>query len=267
MINHPLFNENDGNEDRAARDIGYINIRQFQGSKAITLPNQWDPEELQTVEDLYNAVGVGRFELIGRHALTKRVVDRTVIEIQLPKGAGAPAEPMPQQQQARWQAPEPQQPQQPTTPTMVAGGLQIPPGMDPQMAMMIAMMTTSQQTTNTMIMGSREDAKFYAAQQTELMLGFTRAQAEMITGLVGALAGGRGGGGSGESTEAFLKGVELMADIKAGMREGDPSNEEKTPGWGEIAKNIAESLRAVKDIASITSSAPAAPVIDPGVPT
>lgn len=264
MINHPLFNENDGNEDRAARDIGYINIRQFEGSRAVTLPNQWDPEQLQTIEDLYEAVGVGRFELIGRHAVTKRVVDRVMIEIKLPKGSPPPPEQQ-QQQQQRWQPPEPQQAQQ-IAPTMVAGGVQIPPGMDPQLAMIVTMLTTSQQTTNAMIMGQREDARFHSAQQTELMLGFTRAQADMITGLVGALAGNKAGG-TGESTEAFLKGVELMADIKAGMREGEGGDPEKTPGWGEIAKNIAESLRAVKDIATITSSAPAAPVIDPGVPT
>lgn len=268
MINHPLFNENDGDEERASRDIGYINIRQFVGSKPVTLTNQWDPEELQTSEDLFNAVGAGKFELIGRHALTKRVVDRVVIEIQPAKGVAAPT-PQAQQQQPHqgWQAPDPhqqQQQQQPTPqPNMVAGGIVIPPGMDPSMAMIITMITASTQTTNQMMMAQREDARFSMQQLTTMMLGFTESQARMVTGLVSGLAGRPPGGAGSESTEAFLKGVELMADIKAGVSEG--SGEQKPTGWSEIAQNIAESLRAVRDIATLTSTTPAAAVVPPGV--
>ena len=264
MINHPLFNEDDGNEERAARDIGYINIRQFEGSKAITLPNQWDPEELQTAEDLVNAVGFGRFELIGRHARTKRVVDRVMIELRAPKGTAA-APPEPAQQQRNWQPPEQQQYQVQQPPSMVAGGIQIPPGMDPQMAMMITMMTTSQQSTNAMLMAQREDSRFNAQQMTTLMLGFTDAQARMITGLVSGLSGRAPGGGTDTTADAFLKGVELMGQIRAGMAEGGgEGGEGKAPVWSDIAQNIAESLKAVRDIANLTSTTPAAPIVPPG---
>lgn len=262
MINHPLFNEDDDNEERASRDIGYINIRQFEGSRGVMLTGQWEPDELMTHDDVYNAVGVGHFELIGRHSRTKKIVDRVLITIKIPRAPGSPAEP---EQRA---APRPQfeqQPAIPMPPAMQAGTISIPPGMDPQTVLMVL----NQQAQMAQLQAQREDSRFHSESQTRLMIGLTQSMAQMTTGLAAAL-GGRAA--PAESTGAgvvdgFLKGIEIMADLKAGMKEGEEAAE-KPSDWGQITANIAEGIRNIAQVAKIANVVtPVDPIVPPGVPT
>jgi|WetSurMetagenome_2_1015567.scaffolds.fasta_scaffold56821_2 hypothetical protein len=264
MINHPLFNEDDTNEERASRDIGYINIRQFEGSRSVMLVGQWEPAELQSTEDVYNAVGAGHFELIGRHARTKRIIDRVLMTIKVPRAAGSAPEPEPRGQPR--QPPEPPAPVIQQPPMMQAGSIVIPPGMDPQTVMMVL----SSQQNAALLQAQREESRFNASQLTQIMVGFTNAQTQMVTGLVSGLAGMMGHtqpqGGANGTVDGFLKGIEIMADLKAGMKEG-AENEGKPTQWNEVTRNIADGIRNIVEVAKVAqATAPSGPVVPPGTP-
>jgi len=266
MKNHPLFNDDPDNLDRMSRDIGFINIYEFQGSKRVALTNQWDPEELQTLEDVYAAVGAGNFELVGRDALNKRIVDRQMIALKSPRGA-APEKPQSEEPQRAYR-PEPVAPAQPSQPMMQGGGFSIPSGMDPTMAMFLMLTQSQSQQAQAQLQAQREDARAANATMAQLFGLFTQSQASMVTGLASALGGNRGGSGSGEvgAADAFMKGVETMGSLMAGVKEGAAeANEEKPLNLGDIAKNIAESLGAVRDISRTASGMTGAP-IEPGIP-
>lgn len=266
MINHPLFNEDDVNEERASRDIGYINIRQYEGSRSVMLVGQWEPSELQSTEDVYNAVGAGHFELIGRHAKTKRIIDRVLLTIKMPRAGGAAPEPADLRGQPR-QPIESPAPVIQAPPMMQAGSIVIPPGMDPQTVMMVL----SSQQNAALLQAQREESRFNASQLTQIMVGFTNAQTQMVTGLVSGLAGMMGhtspqNGGANGTVDGFLKGIEIMADLKAGMKEG-AENEGKPTQWNEVTRNIADGIRNIVEVAKVAqATAPSGPVVPPATP-
>lgn len=268
MKNHPLFNDDPENIERATRDIGFINIYEFQGSKRVALTNQWEPEELQTLEDLYAAVGAGNFELIGRDRIKKTIVDRAMIALKAPKNAQN-QDHSDEPPQNRYRPEPPAAPAVPTVPSMQGGGITIPPGTDPTMAMFMMLVTTQQQQNAAQLAAQREDSRINMQSMTQLLVGFTSAQAQMVTGLAGALNGGARAPGDGSSADAFMKGVETMGNLVQGLREGSEEAEPKALNIGEVAKNIADSLGAVRDIAKATSgvtSGTAGAVIPPGGP-
>jgi hypothetical protein len=69
---------------------------------------------------------------------------------------------------------------------------------------------------------------------------------------------------------AFMQGVETMGNLVQGLKEGAGEvKEPQGPGLGEVVKNIADSLGAVRDIARATSGVtgvamPAEPAIPVG---
>jgi hypothetical protein len=264
MKSHPLFNDDPDNIDRMSRDIGFINIYEFQGSKRVALTNQWEPEELQTLEDVYAAVGAGNFELVGRDALNKRIVDRQMIALKPPRGATQERSPV--EDAPRNFRPEPAAPAVQSAPTMQGGGFSIPSGMDPTMAMFLMLTQSQTQQAQAQLNAQREDARAANATMAQLFGLFTQSQASMVTGLASALGGNRGGAPEVGAADAFMKGVETMGSLMAGVKEGAAEvAEEKPLNLGDIAKNIADSLGAVRDISRTASGMTGAP-IDPGIP-
>jgi hypothetical protein len=265
MKEHPLFCDEDSNDERRSRDIGYINIYRFQGSKRAALPNQWDPEQLQTIEDVYREVGAGQFELVGREGRTKQVVDRVMLHIESPRGETPPPAAQAAQQPAQ------QQPQQqPGPPQMNIGGMQIPSNMDPHVAMFVSVLHSNATQSAAQVQAAREDNKNFQSTLTQLMLGFTNSQTQMVTGLVSGLAGAFGhapqqANQTDRITDAFLKGVELVGEIKSGMKEGSEAPKQATD-LGAVVQNVAQSISAIRDIAAAANAAPMAPIVPPGGP-
>lgn len=257
MKDHPLFNDDENDIERRARDIGFINIHEFKGGKRVTLPQQYEPEELTTAECVFNAVGYGRFELVGRDSQTKRVVDRVLINLDPPKGEAAPpkrADP-PASPPPAAAAPAP-------FPAMQVGGMVVPANMDPSLAMFLAMATNQTQMLAQMLVAQREDSKIAMASNVQLMLGMSENTTRLITGLAGAL-GGRPNGGPEGAAEAFIKGVETMGSLMQGVKEGNAETEGKPTDWGEIAKSVVESVKTIRDISQMSATG-APPVVPPG---
>lgn len=271
MKDHPLFNEDPENIDRRSRDIGYINIVKFNGTRKQTFPNQWEPETLMSVEDVYNAVGAGRFELIGRDLVKKFIVDRTMLEISDPDGnvpnappPNGPQNPAHQVPQQQYQPPQPAPAQQqfPPIPTAQGPGIQIPTGTDPTTALMLIFMQTQMENQK----AAREDARFQASLQMTAM----QTNMQTMASMVGALSGRPGAPtGADNSAESLLKGVELMSNLYAGINEGGGLGGQKQAlDWGAISTNIAQSIRGIVDITKATGAAGVgAPIIPPGEPT
>lgn len=269
MINHPLFNL-EGEDSK--KDIVFINIRRFlPGNKIETLTNQWEPEQLQTPLDVFEAVGgvEGSYELIGRGG-KQQVLARERITIKAPTGYIPPAPP-PQQ---------PQQPQQatmgPAVPMMQAGGLAIPANMDPNTAMIISMMAMNNQQANAQLLAQRQDAA--AANQNaiaqsqnmmQMMLGMQQNTTALMTGMFGALApvlGNRPAGteGSEAAKSGFLQGIEIMAALKQGVDEA--AGKQGTVDWATVSSNIMQGLKSLGEIVKTTAGTPGQPKVPPGAP-
>jgi hypothetical protein len=266
MIDHPLFNgDNPDDAKKRKLNIAYINIRVCEpGKKKVTLTNQWEPEELLTPADVLEAVGgnYGAYELIGR-GVNHQVVDTQMIVLGAPKGYVPPAPAA---------APTNGQPATPSTPMMQAGGLLIPANMDPTTAMIISMMAVQMQQSAASADRQDRQAQFAQQQLTTLMTGMAASQSGLVTGLVGAFAPAliSRGGSPGDPTASsnaeagFLKGIEIMAAMKAGLDEAGSGG--KTD-WATVTTNIMQSVKSLAEVAKATAAAPApAPVVPPGGP-
>lgn len=264
MKNHPLFNDDPENVERTSRDIGYINIVKFNGPRRQNLPNQWEPESLLTIEDVFNAVGPGRFELIGRDIIKKYIVDRVMIEITDTEGK-IPTSESREEKQAQapqyQQAPQPPQPTvYPPIPTAQGSGVQIPSGTDPTTALMLIFMQTQMESQKQ----AREDARFAANLQMQSMQLNMQTMAQLVT----ALGGRQSSGGADNSAESLMKGVELMSNLYAGINEGGGLKGAAPVDWGTVTTNIAHSIRGLADLAKVSSTGSGSntPIIPPGDP-
>lgn len=272
MENHPLFNTN--------KDIAFINIRHATGAnKWETLTDQWQPEQIQTPLDLFEAVGQveGRYEIVGR-GKNNGCVERVEMNIKAPIGF----HPNPQQQQA---IPTPQaQQQQGGSPGMMTapGGLLIPANIDPSMAMVISMMALGSQqnaanqqqmqqmmqhssTQLVTMMQANQQAQMQASQNTMQLVG------QIASTVVPAILN-RGGAGAdvagaqGAAEAGFIKGVEVLAAMREGVDRAQ--NAGGAVDWAAVSGNIVQGLKALSDVAKAASpNAPAAPpVVPPGGP-
>ena len=260
MKAHPLFNEDSDNRDRMDRDIGYINIVKFNGTRRQTFPNQWEPESLMTIEDVFNAVGPGRFELIGRDSVRKYIVDRVMIEITDSEGKLPNNEPQSNSSQPQ-QQPAPAVTHQspvnyPPIPTAQGQGVQIPAGTDPTTALMLIFMQTQMEAQKQ----AREDSRFAAQLQMQSMQLNMQTMAQMVT----ALGGRQSAGGADNSAESLMKGVELMSNLYAGINEGGGMSPKSPVDWGTVTTNIAQSIRGLADLAKVSTGGPNMPIIPPG---
>lgn len=268
MKDHPLFNDDPNDTERRSRNIDFININQWStnqhGGKKQSLNVQFEAADMLTVSDVFEAVGEGQFELVGRENEKKRVVDRVAITIKRP-GNAQPTTNGTQAQQAQQAAQQPVASPLPSVPTMNLGTMQIPSGMDPNMAMILAMFHTSAQQTAGQLAAQREDARTYMQAQTQLMIGMANSNAQLITGLlqgIGQMVRPTGVGAEG-TAEAFIKGIETMTELHAGIKEGQESG--KPTDWTTVSGNIVAGIKTLKEVAAITST-PGAPVVPPGGP-
>lgn len=262
MKDHPLFNDDPDNHDRRSRDIGYINIVKYNGTRKQALPNQFEPEAIMTIDDVYQQVGAGRFELIGRDSIKKYIVDRVMLEITDADGnmpnvvtaaqnAQQPA--APQQPQQQYQ--QPAAPQAfPPIPTAQGSGISIPAGTDPNTALLLVFMQIQSENQKM----AREDARAQAQLQMQLATNNMQTMATLVT----AMSGRAAPTGADSSAESLLKGVELMSNLYAGMNEGGVGGGKPPVNWGEVSMNIAQSIKGIADLAKATSGG-SGPVIPP----
>ncbi|OHB67436.1 MAG: hypothetical protein A2V70_03770 [Planctomycetes bacterium RBG_13_63_9] len=266
MKNHPLFGVDDA-EDAPIRDkdIRYINIMVVEpGKKKVTLTNQWEPEELLTPMQVLEAVGgiEGTYELIGR-GHNHQILGRQYITLKAPKGYvppfAPPAAPLP--------SAEPPVTVHPGGVMTMPGGIVIPANMDPNMAMIISMI--SAQGTQAQAAAERQER---AAQFTMQMQSQSQDRTmQMIVGLATALApviAGRpsaGGIDAGHTEAGFLKGIEIMAALREGV---DGANKAGVTDWGTVATQVAQAVQGLATVAKATAvpAAAAAPVVPPGGP-
>ncbi len=258
MKNHPLFCDDPDNEEKCERDICFIQIFRFTGTKRTAIPKIYNAEDLLSIEALYEETGAGTFEIWGRDKNNRLIVDRCRIEIEgvaQPQQAATPPA-------AVVATPEPPPPQ-PGVSMLQGMGIQIPQSADPQTSLMFMILAQQQQSQQ----AAREDARASQNNLAQIFASFNAAQSQMVVGLAQAF-GNRGGppvGGESGTENAFIKGVETMSALVGGMREQEAAAAEDKPlNLGEVAKNIAQSLGAVRDIAQATSGS--GPVIPPGGP-
>jgi len=270
MIDHPLFNfEDETNTDRRKRNICYINIAQLaQGKKPVTLTNQWEPEQLLTPMDLFEAVGCveGTYELIGR-GQKHQILDRQTINVKAPIGWVPPPNRQPPAPPAN---PQPNAtPAAPPVAMMQAGGIMIPANMDPMVAMVISLIASQGQQANAQLARQDAQAQFAQSQQMQLMLGMSQNTTAMMTGLFTGLApilSGHGNGAApGGTQDGFLKGVEIMAALKEGI---DQAKSGGNTDWSVVSTNIAQSIKGLVEVARTTAGTtpPAPPHVPPGAP-
>lgn len=259
MKNHPLFCDDPDNEERCGRDICFIQVFRFNGTKRTAIPKIFEAEELTSIEALYEQTGAGAFELIARDKNNRLIVDRCRIEIE---GVAQPQQAAPPPPAAVVAAPEPP-PHQPGVSMLQGMGIQIPQSADPQTSLMFMILAQQQQSQQ----AAREDARASQNNLAQIFASFNAAQSQMVVGLAQAF-GNRGGptaGGESGTETGFIKGIETMAALVSGQREQEAAAAEDKPlNLGEVAKNIAQSLGAVRDIAQATSGS--GPVIPPGGP-
>jgi len=261
MKNHPLFCDDPDNDERMGRDICFIQVFRFAGTKRTAVPRIFEAEELMSIEALYEATGKtgGAFELMGRDKDNRRIVDRCRIEIE---GMGPPEPPPPPPPAAVVASPE-LPPPQPGVSMLQGMGLQIPQNADPMTSLMFMVLAQGQQAQQ----AAREDARASQANLSQIFTSFNAAQSNMVVGLAQAF-GSRGAGappGESGTENGFIKGIETMAALVSGQREQEQAAAEDKPlNIGEVAKNIAQSLGAVRDIAQATSGS--GPIIPPGTP-
>lgn len=264
MKDHPLFNDDPNDTERRSRNIDFINVHQWINGKKQTLHMQWEPEDLLTIADVYAAVGEGHFELVGRENEKKRVVDRTALIIKPPRSNGQSAAPngtatQPQQPGA------PAAPAAPAVPVMNLGNIQIPPNMDPNMVMMLVMLNTQQQQSDAaqrshqaQIAAQREDSRLFMQAQTQLMIGLANSSAQMLTGLIQGIGSfiPKGAAGSEGTAEAFIKGIETMTELHAGIKEGQDAG--KPMDWNTVSGNIVAGIKTLKEVAALSNAPPVA---------
>lgn len=270
MKDHPLFNNDPNDTERRSRNIDFINFNQWINNKKQALPYQYEAEDLLTVSDVFGVVGEGQFELVGRENEKKRVVDRVALTIKSQPGTQAPAVPQPQAAQGQAQ----QQPASPPAPVMNLGNISIPPNMDPNMAIMLVMLSTQQQqhqasqaAMQMQMAAQREDARLFMKSQGEMMVGLNQNTVQLVTGLIGGLAAfiPRNAGGAEGTTDAFIKGIETMTELHAGIKEGAGAG--PPTDWNTVTTNIVTAVKGIRDVAAITNGPPAPPMVPPGSPT
>jgi hypothetical protein len=113
----------------------------------------------------------------------------------------------------------------------------------------------------------REDSRNFMQVQNQLMLGLTQSTASMVTGLlqgIGSLIPRGSPGGTEGTADAFIKGIETMTELHAGIKEGN-SNGAPTD-WNTVTTNIVTAVKGIRDVAAITNTPPAGPLVPPGIP-
>jgi ATP-dependent exoDNAse (exonuclease V) beta subunit len=262
--NHPLFQNVPGYTEAEQQkvnetDLGTLHLARFVGGKLQGIPKSWDSEELQSVEDIYEALekirkggGSGTFELTARNRDKKWFQAKTRITIEgLSDDSDEPEEKP---------APPPQAPPSipqmgpPATPSMTGTGLQIPVGTDPQTAMlfMFSNMQLEQQRQ------AREDSRQNQLVMQQMFIAFSKNQADLVVGLVN----GRQAPPSESSADLLVKGVEMGVELMKGAAEAkQESDNDKPLDMNSIASNIAQSIAGIRDIAVATGNR--GPVIPP----
>jgi flagellar motor protein MotB len=146
---------------------------------------------------------------------------------------------------------------------MNLGGLQLPPNIDPNLALMMLNAQFAKQDKE----AQREDSRHNMSTLVTILTTFADNQTKMMTSFVAALAQNQHSAppvSSSENTaEAFVKGVEVAANLMQGANEARVPAEAQTPTWPETTKNIVDALKVVRDLSSLGTAATNAPVIPP----
>lgn len=236
MKDHPLFPP--GDDDESPPDIGKITVCRKEGARNVTIPRQFEPEELVSLEQIHESFGGGTYELFGRTLNGKRIAAKRVYEL---PGPSRPLTGEPTATQS--------------TPTVHASG-----GGDTasllltlmtaqqhataaQSASMLAFLGTIMQSQNQMVMAmmskDSEAARNHIAQMQSLFQGFAGNQAELFKTMAEAK-----GAGAPDAFKAFEKGLEFATEMSA--RDDDKDDGDST------MSEIQQGLSMVQQLDSLT---------------
>jgi hypothetical protein len=210
---HPLFPERDG--DLAPPEICTIHVSRYERGRMRFAPMKFGPGDLNDLTDIYEIFGGGVYELIAKDS-RNRISRKERVEI---AGPSRPLVPTDDESQTGIPAPAMPETSGARVTDYTRAGMS-----EPMLALMVQMMqqmhesNVNQQQANTQILVAllnrgQDSSKDYVQAMGSLQGQFMQA-----------LANAQGGGGGG--VDAFLKGVEMAADIRAGAAEaagGDDS--------------------------------------------
>jgi hypothetical protein len=209
-----LFQQDD---DKPTLDLGIevVNVRKAIEGRWTSIPRQYTILEMSTEVQLFNELGPGSYELIGRNQ-KGQIVRRPKLVLAPPPG-WAPPTPVQSQQQPVAQAPI----------QAMGGDTQLTVAIIQLMGQQMQM--TAQMVTGMMTMNG-QNANAHVQAMGQMFTNFANAQSSLLDKVMAKTSGA-------DPQDLFLKGVETAADIQRG------ANDAK--GDGDSGGSLAETVAAV----------------------
>lgn len=223
-----MFQRDDDDEPEVIEQIAYVNVRKSNRGTWEAIPQQYTVDEMATEEQLYEQLGPGTYELIGRDERNARILRRVRVTLGVKPGDTRHAEPAIAQQ--------------PVAQAVSGEGLggsdrmfMAMMQMQQQQTQLIVQMTSQQtQALMTMVTAMMQTTNTNADKQTQQMgamfAQFGQAQTALFQSFLAQA-------GSGSPQNQFLEGVKTAIELQNGIRD------EKTAG-GE-GESVAEVMNAV----------------------
>ncbi len=218
-----IFQRPDDDDELDLSNITTVSVcKQVAGSWA-SIPMKYDIEQIDTTEKLYALLGPGLFDLIGRDDRTRRIVRRQ--KVQLP---GVPWK--------NWDGPEEER----AAPVFHAQ--QMPQaqanGDTGLMVAVIQLMGQQMQSTSQMVMAmlqmNGQNSDKHVQAMANMFTSFGSAQSSLLEKVMGKADGS-------DPQNAFLRGVEMAADIQRGANEAHESAAPEQ-GIGEILDAVSKGV-------------------------
>lgn len=224
---HPLFARDD-DDPRPPAKVDVIHVTRAERSGVVWCPRSFEPDELQSLAQLFELYGGGTYELIGRDSDTGRVSARRKYVID------GPSKPFVEEQKTQ-PAPAPQV--APPQPAVGAGDsllVAVLGMMTKSMEVTAQMMTASQQATTQLLATVLAESKNGSNAQIQAIAEMARADKDRTTSLVERLLALKQGGAGG--TEDFLRGVEFATALGGGEGSGGFDLEKVLELLGPVAE-------------------------------
>ncbi len=223
MKDHPLF---PGDDDEPSKDIGRIYVTRRDGGRVITMPRQYEPDELTEPSQIWEEYGGGVYELIARTADNKRVATRRIYEF--------PGQPLPIGTPGGQPATAPMQAHGGGMgDSLLAALVTSQSQMQQNMMTFLGTMMQNQTTTMVAMMGKdSEAARTHTAQMQAMYQSFGQHQTELLTKVLDSK---QKGVASVDSLQVFKEGMEFAASA-APDGEGEDTMDQIAKGLELVSK-------------------------------
>lgn len=225
-------------EDKPTLDLGIevVNVRKCIDGRWTSIPRQYDVGSMSTEVQLFNELGPGSYELIGRNQ-KGQIVRRPKITIAPPPGWVPPAPPA---------APPPV-----GAPVPTMGG-------SPDNQILVAIiglmgqnMAATSQMVTAMLQMNGQNSREHVAAMGQMFNGFATAQTSLLERVM-ANAGGK------DPQDAFLKGVETAAEIRRGADESRNGEQSEGAGLVETVQAVAQGVDLAQKMGILPGATPPA---------